>query len=961
MAGRHVWTVMKKSVAVALALLLMSSTSGNAMAASIATSGQLTETTPPQTFQTLRRVLDQYQPQVKILSPKPGDLLQDNMVSLSVQVKDLPIYKSASLGLGPHLHLVVDDQPYQSIYDATQPIILTDLTPGTHTVRVFAVRPWDESFKNDGAFAQATFHIFTKTNDNQPDPRKPLLTYSQPQGTYGAEPIMLDFYLTNAPLHLIAQDNPDDATRDWKIKATVNGQSFMLDRWQPIYLKGVKPGKNWLQLEFIDENGNRVENLGNNTARIFTYTPNGTDTLSKMTRGELTIAQAKGIVDPTYTYTPPAPPPDVKPAVSPAIEPTAAPKVEAKAKPKPEPKVETKSKAKPEPKVETKVQPKVDPKVDPKIKPKSEPTIEPNIDSKVEPTPVPSISPSPASAAGKFGLPKLPIVPIPLPIFGKKTSTPTKVDTSKVETPTAETPKTDKPDIAKPIDTLPSKPGMSDRRPKQPQEDEKAPAIVQRKPFSFFNKKEKAIETPPIAPAVKPEAAKPSIVKPETAQPKSTQPKSTQPKAAKPEATKPKAIPAKSKAIQPDAPKPKDFVPPLTQPAPPKPQAKPSDAQTLDIQPRLPSRLAPGKTSEVLRPDKGAPQFKPKAQPKVESKPESKPESTSSNESSNWFDRFRKPAVEPTTPPIAKPIDLKAPAQAKPQPMTDKSSPSLAVPTPVVPTPVVPAPKANAVPKASPNWLDQLRDRLPKSDDLTPKPPEVKAPEIKTPQAKTPQAKTPQVKTPVTSTIKPIPSIPPQTLRSQPNATIKTEPQKLPPAKIETKKAQPKFEPKKVESTKVEPKFEPKKVEPKKVEPKIEPKKVEPKKVEPTVAPNATTKVEPKAITSPVVKPAPIAKPIEPAKPIAKPEVNPSIDPKPDDESLNELIDRLKKSEAKPVVPIAPIVQPSPDPQLTGDALFNQLKQKVKSQLDEIKPEVKPEAKLQVKPEVKPEAKLTVR
>jgi hypothetical protein len=70
-----------------------------------------------------------------------------------------------------------------------------------------------------------------------------VLTYSRPTGSYGAEPIMLDFYLTNAPLHLVAQENPDDEIADWRIRVTVNGESFVLDRWQPVYLKGFKPGK----------------------------------------------------------------------------------------------------------------------------------------------------------------------------------------------------------------------------------------------------------------------------------------------------------------------------------------------------------------------------------------------------------------------------------------------------------------------------------------------------------------------------------------------------------------------------------------------------------------------------------------------------------------------------------------------------------------------------------------------
>jgi len=260
--------------------------------------GRLSETSAPDVIQELRQVLEDNQPQVKILSPKPDQVLDDTTVSVRLQVNDLPIFKDKQLGLGPHLHLFLDHQPYQAVYDTQQPFLLENLNPGTHTLRVFASRPWHESFKNEGAYAQTTFHVFTKTQNNRPNPDLPLVTYSRPQGSYGAEPIMLDFYLTNAPLHLVAQENNEDDISDWRIRVTVNGDSFIVDRWQPIYLKGFKPGKNWVQVEYLDETGNPVENVFNNTARLITLEPGGNDTLSRLIRGELTAAQARGIVDP---------------------------------------------------------------------------------------------------------------------------------------------------------------------------------------------------------------------------------------------------------------------------------------------------------------------------------------------------------------------------------------------------------------------------------------------------------------------------------------------------------------------------------------------------------------------------------------------------------------------------------------------------------------------------------------
>ncbi len=304
-------------------------------AAPVKLAGKISEVSPPEVIQELRAVLEQYEPQVTIESPRPNEVLQDDTISVRLQVKDLPLSKDEKLGLGPHLHLFLDSQPYQAVYDVSQPIVLKDLSPGTHTIRAFASRPWHESFKNEGSYAQTTFHVFTKTSDNNPNLELPLLTYSRPQGVYGAEPIMLDFFLTNAPLHIVAQEDEKDDVADWRIKVTVNGSEFVLDRWQPLYLKGFTPGKNWVQLEYIDEKGNPIQNVYNNLARSFTYTPNGKDTLSKLVRDELSFAQARSIVDLNYKAETPEPSPepssDLKePAIVPVpkIEPSESPKSE---------------------------------------------------------------------------------------------------------------------------------------------------------------------------------------------------------------------------------------------------------------------------------------------------------------------------------------------------------------------------------------------------------------------------------------------------------------------------------------------------------------------------------------------------------------------------------------------------------------------------------------------------------
>ncbi|ELR99202.1 hypothetical protein, partial [Gloeocapsa sp. PCC 73106] len=260
---------------------------------------RLAEVAPPPLIQQLDSFLSRYQPQVSIISPLPDQLFTENKVEIKLALKDLPIFQDYQLNLGPYLQLILDNDTYLSIYDLDQPIILEDLTPGTHTIRVFAAKPWRESFKNEGAYTQAKFHIYTQT-DNSPDTSLPLLTYNAPQGNYGAEPIMLDFYLTNAPLRFVARQNPEDAIGDWRIKVTINDESFLLDSWKPIYLTGFQPGTNWVKLEFLDGQGKRIDNLFNTKVALIDYQPKGQDSLSQLIRGELTADVAQSIVDPDY-------------------------------------------------------------------------------------------------------------------------------------------------------------------------------------------------------------------------------------------------------------------------------------------------------------------------------------------------------------------------------------------------------------------------------------------------------------------------------------------------------------------------------------------------------------------------------------------------------------------------------------------------------------------------------------
>lgn len=262
----------------------------------------LAEVAPPPIIKNLAQELDKYTPQVKILTPQADQTLSQTELEIKLEVKELPIFKDDRLGLGNHINLIIDNEPLQEIYSLEEPILIKGLAPGTHVLKAFAVSPWGESFKNEGAYSQITFSILTETIENRLQPDTPLLTYNSPTGIIGAEPFLLDYYLTNVSLSKSTENNQDSTAVS--VRATVNGTSFILQDWQPRYLKGLEVGDNWVQLELIDVEGKKIENSFNDTVRVFSYDPEHQDTLAKLVSNKISLANAEPIVKQNYYIQP---------------------------------------------------------------------------------------------------------------------------------------------------------------------------------------------------------------------------------------------------------------------------------------------------------------------------------------------------------------------------------------------------------------------------------------------------------------------------------------------------------------------------------------------------------------------------------------------------------------------------------------------------------------------------------
>ncbi len=161
---------------------------------------------------------------------------------------------------GQHIHNIIDNEPYTAHYE-TQ--FTKDLAEGDHVILSFLSRSYHESIKHPGAYDLRMVTAGRPTERMEFDVKAPHMFYSRPKGTYTgaeAERIMLDFYLVNTDL----------STTGNKVRATINGTEFMLDRWLPYIIEGLPMGENTIKLELVDNNGNQLPGPFNSVTRTFT-------------------------------------------------------------------------------------------------------------------------------------------------------------------------------------------------------------------------------------------------------------------------------------------------------------------------------------------------------------------------------------------------------------------------------------------------------------------------------------------------------------------------------------------------------------------------------------------------------------------------------------------------------------------------------------------------------------------
>lgn len=184
-----------------------------------------------------------------------------NNYELGAQTEGPNAENLANSGKGQHIHFILNNQPYSAHYE---PSFKKEIPDGVHHLVAFLSRSYHESVKNENSVVARKIEIGDNPEDTQGlDMDAPTLIYSRPKGTYtgkDTENLLLDFFVLNTELS-------EDGN---KVRATINGEVFIITEWAPHVINGLPMGEITVKLELLDGEGNLIEGPFNEVTRTVT-------------------------------------------------------------------------------------------------------------------------------------------------------------------------------------------------------------------------------------------------------------------------------------------------------------------------------------------------------------------------------------------------------------------------------------------------------------------------------------------------------------------------------------------------------------------------------------------------------------------------------------------------------------------------------------------------------------------
>ncbi|MFN3403394.1 MAG: hypothetical protein ACK40G_04810 [Cytophagaceae bacterium] len=193
---------------------------------------------------------------LELNQPEMNSIVSSGKVNFKYEVKNYELTKQtpgvchdicANSDQGQHIHLILNNAPYIAKYDTD---FSHDLDAGHYVALSFLSRSYHESLKHREAYDLRQFTV-GKATSKKIDLTQPMMFYSRPKGEYGGNDIaniLLDFYIVNADL----------SPEGYKVRATINGNEFLITTWQPYLVRGLHPGEATFKLEFLDKDNKLV-------------------------------------------------------------------------------------------------------------------------------------------------------------------------------------------------------------------------------------------------------------------------------------------------------------------------------------------------------------------------------------------------------------------------------------------------------------------------------------------------------------------------------------------------------------------------------------------------------------------------------------------------------------------------------------------------------------------------------
>lgn len=198
-------------------------------------------------------------PRVTIFTPRQDQEIAESKAAafeVKLRVRHWPVREG-----GPHVHLILDNEPYLALYKPTATVRLGEIVPGAHLgegqhlLVAFPSTANHISIKPARGRRPAAVVSFWIGKRQRPSfrPTDPILVYSRPKGEYvgpDAEAILLDYYLLNVPL----------GPRAYSVHPTVtpsigSPRSVTLTMWQPLRILHLPDGHASVRLELRDKDG----------------------------------------------------------------------------------------------------------------------------------------------------------------------------------------------------------------------------------------------------------------------------------------------------------------------------------------------------------------------------------------------------------------------------------------------------------------------------------------------------------------------------------------------------------------------------------------------------------------------------------------------------------------------------------------------------------------------------------